>query len=65
MMCHDVKLKVKEFTGADGGREVIGTIRFDYLSTDTIDSLMYALMDDKLGEFDSPCIEVSFKVEHP
>ena len=64
MLCHDVKIKVKEFTGVDGGRGVIGTMRFDYLSTDTIVKLIDSCMDKDLGEFDSPELEVTFKVEY-
>ena len=64
MLCHDVKIKVKEFTGEDGGREVIGTMRFDYLGTGTIVKLLDACMDEDLGEFDSPELEVSFKVDY-
>ena len=64
MLCHDVKIKVKEFTGQDGGREVIGTMRFDYLRTDAIEKLLDACMDEDLAEFDSPELEVSFKVEY-
>ena len=65
MLCHDVKIKVKEFTGEDGGREDIGTMRFDYLSTDTIVKLINTCMDEDLAEFDSPLLEVLFKVEYP
>ena len=64
MLCHDVKIKVKEFTGEDGGREVIGTMRFDYLGTGTIVKLLDACMDEDLAEFDSPELEVSFKVKY-
>jgi len=64
MLSHDVKIKVSEFTGEDGGREIVGTIRFDYLSTDTIDKLIDVCMDEDLSEFDSPLLEVSFKVEY-
>ena len=65
MLCHDVKIKVKEFTGEDGGREDIGTMRFDYLGTGTIVKLINTCMDEDLAEFDSPLLEVSFKVEYP
>ena len=64
MLCHDVMIKVKEFTGEDGGREVIGTMRFDYLGTGTIVKLLDACMDEDLAELDSPELEVSFKVEY-
>ena len=64
MLCHDVKIKVKEFTGQDGGREVIGAMRFDYLSTDAIEKLIDICMDEDLAEFDSPLLEVTFKVEY-
>ncbi len=64
MLSHDVKIKVSEFTGEDGGREVVGTMKFEYLSTDTIDKLIDACMDENLAEFDSPLLEVSFKVEY-
>ena len=64
MLCKDVKIKIKEFTGSDGGRDVVGTMRFDYLSIDAIDQLLYMCTDDEdLSEFDSPELEVSFKVE--
>ena len=39
-------------------------MRFDYLSTDTIVKLIDSCMDKDLGEFDSPELEVTFKVEY-
>ena len=55
----DDNLGVIDFVGSDGGRETIGTLKFDYLSTESLDKLLNICSEEE----ESAEILVSFKVE--
>ena len=59
MLATNVDIKIRDFVGSDGGRETIGTLKFDYLSTESLDKLLNICSEEE----ESAENLVSFKVE--